>query len=251
MASRREGATPTSRQSIGHQVPVRTDANPAGGETATASGALRLVPEQAHTSAGTEASSVEERERGELLAILCSLSDGLLLIDAAGGEQFTHMDRLLAGEPEREHLRAEILRRATSTWTKRRGATVLPPHDVPGAAEVATVSARYRARWLWLAPGYFGTPRSLLVVVDRVGADLPDVRALQERFRLTQRETEVALLLARRLSTPEIARTLGVSVHTARRHTENVMVKLGVSSRREVVTCLAALRVDTTGRTAK
>jgi DNA-binding CsgD family transcriptional regulator len=51
---------------------------------------------------------------------------------------------------------------------------------------------------------------------------------------LTRREIEIARLLASRRRTSEIAELLGVSVHTARRHTEHVLMKLGVHSRREV-----------------
>src|SRR5207253_2941693 len=58
------------------------------------------------------------------------------------------------------------------------------------------------------------------------------------RYGLTPRETEVALLLARRLTTEEIARALGCAERTARHHTEQVMTKLGVASRRAVADAL-------------
>jgi DNA-binding CsgD family transcriptional regulator len=52
--------------------------------------------------------------------------------------------------------------------------------------------------------------------------------------RLTPREREVAALLAARRTNGEIAAALGVSPHTARHHTERVLRKYGVSSRRRV-----------------
>lgn len=68
--------------------------------------------------------------------------------------------------------------------------------------------------------------------------------ALKERFlpstaihhcpRLTHRELEVARLLAARRSNYEIAELLHVSRATAKRHTENILLKLGLHSRREV-----------------
>jgi DNA-binding CsgD family transcriptional regulator len=64
---------------------------------------------------------------------------------------------------------------------------------------------------------------------------LPRRDELRRRFRLTEREAEVALLLAQRRTSKEIARTLEVSWHTARRHTERVLAKLGISSRRHVL----------------
>jgi len=51
---------------------------------------------------------------------------------------------------------------------------------------------------------------------------------------LTRREAQVAELLACRWSNAEIARHLGVSGHTARHHTERVLSKLGLTSRRDV-----------------
>ena len=51
---------------------------------------------------------------------------------------------------------------------------------------------------------------------------------------LTAREREVAALLAARRTNAEVAAALGVSEHTARHHTERVLRKLGVRSRRDV-----------------
>lgn len=51
---------------------------------------------------------------------------------------------------------------------------------------------------------------------------------------LTHRELEVARLLAARRSNYEIAELLQVSRATAKRHTENILQKLGLHSRREV-----------------
>jgi DNA-binding response OmpR family regulator len=58
--------------------------------------------------------------------------------------------------------------------------------------------------------------------------------ALHERFGLTSRQTAVARLLAEGCSNAEIARRLSVSYFTARNHTEQVLTKLGVSSRAAV-----------------
>jgi DNA-binding CsgD family transcriptional regulator len=51
---------------------------------------------------------------------------------------------------------------------------------------------------------------------------------------LTRRELEVARLLAARRSNYEIAELLHVSPATAKRHTENILLKLGLHSRREL-----------------
>jgi DNA-binding response OmpR family regulator len=57
---------------------------------------------------------------------------------------------------------------------------------------------------------------------------------LQSRFGLTERQVEVARLLAQGLSNAEIAEALGLSTYTARNHTEQVLFKLGASTRARV-----------------
>jgi len=74
---------------------------------------------------------------------------------------------------------------------------------------------------------------AVLVVVERARG-LPSGDRLARRFGLSPREAQVAILLAERKSNLEIARALGISPHTSKRHTERVLGKLGVSSRRAV-----------------
>ena len=57
------------------------------------------------------------------------------------------------------------------------------------------------------------------------------VLALAERYGLSLRELEVALLISQGFSNREIAETVRVSTHTARHHTQHVLGKLGVRSR--------------------
>jgi DNA-binding CsgD family transcriptional regulator len=65
---------------------------------------------------------------------------------------------------------------------------------------------------------------------DQVSVSSPSLT----RLGLTQREAQVAQLLARRATNREIAEQLGMSPHTVRHHAENVFAKLGVHSRRAV-----------------
>jgi DNA-binding response OmpR family regulator len=62
---------------------------------------------------------------------------------------------------------------------------------------------------------------------------IPD-EALRERYGLTARQTEVARLIGEGCSNAEIATRLEMSYYTARNHTEQVLAKLGVSSRAAV-----------------
>jgi DNA-binding CsgD family transcriptional regulator len=72
------------------------------------------------------------------------------------------------------------------------------------------------------------------VVIETARAgDLTQV--LLDSYGLTQRETEIALMLARGLSTKEIAAELILSVHTVRDHTKVIYDKAGVNTRGELV----------------
>ncbi|HEX2079808.1 MAG TPA: helix-turn-helix transcriptional regulator [Longimicrobium sp.] len=80
----------------------------------------------------------------------------------------------------------------------------------------------------------WAAPIAVVVVVGTDGAAVPGCDELRRRFRLTDREAEVALLLAERRSNAEIARELRVTCSTVSRHTEKIFRKLGISSRRDV-----------------
>ena len=69
----------------------------------------------------------------------------------------------------------------------------------------------------------------------------PILAALRARFRLTPTQARVATLLADRLTNAEIAVELRIQPTTARRHTEAVLLRLGVGSRFEVATTVAAV----------
>jgi DNA-binding response OmpR family regulator len=65
------------------------------------------------------------------------------------------------------------------------------------------------------------------------GGSLND-ETLQQQYGLTERQVEVARLLAQGMSNAEIAEQLGLSTFTARNHTEQVLLKLGASTRARV-----------------
>jgi DNA-binding NarL/FixJ family response regulator len=61
---------------------------------------------------------------------------------------------------------------------------------------------------------------------------------LARRLPLSEREYEVLRHIASGASNKEIARALGLSVHTVKRHVANILNKLGVQSRVEAATLL-------------
>jgi DNA-binding CsgD family transcriptional regulator len=116
------------------------------------------------------------------------------------------------------------IRLATSFIARKRGP--LAPQDPAASAVVVR------------RPG--GEPVVVVLLDRQTGPsnpellDHPDASDLCHRFNLTPRESEVALLLAQRMSCREIANRLAVSFHTARSHTEKIMMKLGVRSKNDV-----------------
>lgn len=61
---------------------------------------------------------------------------------------------------------------------------------------------------------------------------------------LTPREREVAELIARGYTNPQIAAELTITRETAKTHVSNILSKLGVSSRTEVRMLMAEHRFD-------
>ena len=75
---------------------------------------------------------------------------------------------------------------------------------------------------------------ALVVVIAAREEVAPSPAELRQRFGLTRREAEVALLLAARRSNREIAEELYIAESTAWGHTERVLAKLNTGSRRSV-----------------
>jgi Response regulator containing a CheY-like receiver domain and an HTH DNA-binding domain len=96
---------------------------------------------------------------------------------------------------------------------------------------VATSQAAYRLRGNLVGRNALGHGTAVLVSVDRVAFQVPAPDSIRTRYGLTVRELQVASLIMHRLTNAEIARMLGVSPHTSRHHTENVLAKFGVRSR--------------------
>ena len=167
-------------------------------------------------------------------AALDTLADAALAFDADGRERYRNaaFERLVAAEPEAARLvqGAHALRDLLTA--PRTNGPVAPQRTL------ALASGTYRLRGCYDTVT-LGVP-GLLVLVERMTVLPPPLR-LREQFGLTAREAEVALLLAEGRADKEIAEALFISPHTARRHTERVLHKMGVSSRAAVAhACIAA-----------
>jgi DNA-binding CsgD family transcriptional regulator len=112
------------------------------------------------------------------------------------------------------------------------------PIQPSSSRTVETKRNRYAITACYLDPTNFGDHAPIMVTVVQPNAEWPSTDVLREKFALTQREAQVALLLATRRSNTEIADLLSVSPHTARHHTESVLTKIGVHTRLDVAKAL-------------
>jgi DNA-binding NarL/FixJ family response regulator len=78
--------------------------------------------------------------------------------------------------------------------------------------------------------------------VPTLASFLPTARVLMARYGLSEREAGVALQVAEGARNREIAGQMGLSVHTVRRHVENLLKKLCVHNRSSVLPRLLTAR---------
>ena len=185
---------------------------------------LRLL--QPALAVGIEMRQRFARRRAEFLRVLDAMREGLMLVEASGRvlHETPAIARILADEWERERIRTAMLLCARSLSQARRAC----------GSEVRTAQHRYRIRGCYAGEELAGSA-TVLVAIERIGPlPVPDDSALKLRFGLTPREIQVTRLLAAGRRNDDVAASLQISPHTARRHTERVLAKLGASSRAAV-----------------
>ena len=72
-------------------------------------------------------------------------------------------------------------------------------------------------------------------------------RSLTGVASLTERENEVAELVARGMSNPEISRQLYLSRHTVESHLKSISAKLGVQGRAKVIAAIRGTKIPELG----
>ena len=166
------------------------------------------------------------------------IGERLVLYSLTGRELHRNvtMRRTLEEDPERYRILEGVQRVARAViahaQSNGREATTLLAAPDASRQNVRTGLGRYQLRGCRVGPDTLDAESAVLVSVDRLTPEPVAPEALRERFGLTVREVQVACLLVQRLTNEEIANTLGISTHTARHHTESVLLKVGVNSRR-------------------
>lgn len=205
----------------------------------------RPVAIQISDEAGSDSGAVT---LAPLSAVLDTIELGIVLMRSDSRPGFVNATarRLLVADAEHGVLGREL--RAVARAAMCQGARASAEVDV------ATSTGRYRMQATPLlrdTPGSGG--QTVLVTIERARTTVPSREFVMRRFAMTAREADVALLLGRGFRNAAIAAELGISPHTARHHTENVLAKLNVHARAEVARALATgSTVDATiGRNAR
>jgi len=166
--------------------------------------------------------------------VLESIDQGIVLLASDSFPCYTNAAaaRLLVADEERSVLTREM-RTASRAALTQNGAHATE-------IQVETKAGRYRVRaTLLLQKIKEIRNRAVLVTIERAESSLPTHESLMKQYAMTQREAEIALLLARGMRNAAIAAELRISPHTARHHTENVLSKLNVHTRAEVARAIS------------
>jgi len=151
---------------------------------------------------------------------------------------------LLARDAQSSRVRAAARRLAMDVGSRALGKAARDLSAVVGArpkVEVATEMGRYSIV-ASLIPVESGHREPLIVtMVQRQARRELSNDEMRQAFGLTRRECDVVRMLALGRSNRETALELGISVHTAERHTERVLQKLGVNRRGAVAAKLSAM----------
>ncbi|HUV18639.1 MAG TPA: helix-turn-helix transcriptional regulator [Ilumatobacteraceae bacterium] len=177
------------------------------------------------------ATTVLRRALGQVAHDASSRPPAVIMLDAEGKVTATTPGGTLAIEELRTALDdtelPSIIRAAATKARWSRSASNLTTRVRDGSG-----------RWLRLhITPVDGEVGAVAVVVETARPD-DIVMILLESYGLTERETDVVLLLARGLSLKEIALELCLSVHTIRDHLKSIYAKAGVNSRGELVAVL-------------
>ncbi|HKN68611.1 MAG TPA: helix-turn-helix transcriptional regulator [Gemmatimonadaceae bacterium] len=189
------------------------------------------------TSIALEAMYSRERY-GVLVAIVESLDEGISVHDGRGALLYKNglLGRMLSAETDCDALQNAIDRARHQATVETGNAILSIARLTPGGnAAACEVGVRgSRAEYLVRARAVRAKALGELVIVTVRRHPLAPALSpaeLAARYGLTRAETRVALLLEGARTSRQIAEQLGISVHTARRHAEAVLKKLGVHSR--------------------
>ena len=191
-------------------------------------------------------------ERSALASISQSLAEGIrraILTTAVGSDDspdapglvlLDRSDAIDAITPAAQHWLDELV--VVDEGDKLGLIQAVASHARRAGRGAADESARARTRtrtgqWLVLHGSLVDSdPDGRLAVIIEPARNLEIAPLIAMAYGLTPRERDVARLVIQGLSTGEIAKQLFVSAHTVQDHLKSIFGKIGVRSRRELVT---------------
>ncbi len=175
---------------------------------------------------------------GLLAPLVNTLAEGVALLDERARLVYENraLRQMLTDEPDAARVERECAQMGRAVLALAGRAAKSRAGEVSGPRPYAlrTTTASYDVRSALVGPGVLGRGPMAVVVIERTTPGRRALEGLAIRFQLTPREVAVAQLLAEGRSNQQMARLLDVSIHTARRHVEHVLMKLGVHSRAAV-----------------
>jgi DNA-binding CsgD family transcriptional regulator len=191
-------------------------------------------------SAGVRTHCQVNRAKADAVALADAGVDGVLVYDVTGRLLYENASvaRTLASDPERGKVRQEIERLSRSLGCVAQSRKSHERAASNARAEVRTCGGTYNIAAVFFELGFASASEKIIVLLTPARSPAMDPVVVAERYGLSERELQVAQLLKRGLGTREVAACLQISVNTTRRHTENILAKLGVHSRAQAVVVL-------------
>jgi len=188
---------------------------------------------------GVQAYIALRRQRKAFLTFSEQLHAPAIFIDGRGRtvHESIAFAQLTSGDPEGRRIREDAARVGTNLLSGISHSSSNSWPEKPTSTHTITAAGEYRVAAISLGESGCAS-RTVAVFVQPLRERQLDAQRVSKKFRLTEREGQAAVLLTQGMSGREIATTLGISVNTARRHTEQVLAKLGVHSRTAVVSRL-------------
>lgn len=178
----------------------------------------------------------QSSSREDLSRTVDGLDEGILFCATSGEvlHRTPMLRQMIATDSEATFLERELV-----SVAERLRRQTTPERDTAPAVRTLvqhthTRCAGYRIRATLVRGEQFGREWIIAVILERNSPALPTPKLIRDLFGLSQKEAQVALLLAEGKSNEEVARGLGISPHTARHHTERVLLRLGIRSRAQV-----------------
>jgi DNA-binding CsgD family transcriptional regulator len=188
------------------------------------------------------------QHRAELAALVDRLPGAISVYDARGRlvHESSALAPLLSHEPQASRVRAEVESTGVlvaALGSRMRSKVRVPTIAEPAQRELQTAGAHYVIRGSYVGQDLLPVPGVVIVWVETIGSSPLGGDEAGSHYGLTRRESQVAALMREGRSNAQVARMLGFTIHTARRHSERVLSKLEVHSRAEAAAKLNARRV--------